>query len=628
MENHWNRVLSIIVLLVCLPNVWADHPGKHEAIRTSSGLIQGHAASRKREVTEYLGIPYASPPIGKLRFAVPEAYNLNVNDTIQASSWGPNCPGTSGAFNPYPHATPQAARILKNFANNHGIDNEDCLYLNVWTRPSKSILKPVMLWIHGGRFEVGGSHSPYYDGQELVAEHDVVIVTINYRMNIFGFSGAPGLTQNVGLLDQRMAIEWVHRNIAAFGGDKNRITLFGGSAGGASIDMYSYAYAHDPLVHGIICQSGTALSFVPNTAEQSASYFNSVSSMLDCGDDGDQAVECVRGKPFESVLNASNQVPSAYSPALDQPLFQPTVDGVIVFDNYINASATGRFARIPLLVNSNKNEAGFYRIIGYSSNVSLTDKQWHEFNLAAFNCPSAATVRDRVNHQVPTWQSRYFGDWANLRLYPTSGTYHGAEVPLLFGNAELISGINNTDQENKFARYLSSAWVAFATDPKNGLKAFGWPRYNPHIHLPRIASLLTRHNLTRFTRRILCDAEQSDFQTRFKETLNLHSLNYISKTTPFSARQPPITPDMTRWLAGRFAAKEAARKAAPGGAASIGWKDVMVRVQDVADSTHADGVSRPPEIVYLGLGDGTARVGRLSISHDGEYVVATVLAAG
>ncbi|KAI9933462.1 hypothetical protein ASPWEDRAFT_30307 [Aspergillus wentii DTO 134E9] len=137
------------------------------------------------------------------------------------------------------------------------------------------------------------------------------------------------------------------------------------------------------------------------------------------------------------------------------------------------------------------------------------------------------------------------------------------------------------------------------------------------VHLPRIARLVNRPGgdyLTRFTRRILSTQEQKDFHTRF----NLH----LPSSTSAPSRPPfPITSDMTRWLAGRFAAKEAARKAAPGGAAMIGWKDVVVRVGD------SEMGSGRPDIVYLGE-DGEGREGRLSISHDGEYVVATVVAAG
>ncbi|KAJ5966454.1 hypothetical protein N7481_013168 [Penicillium waksmanii] len=175
------------------------------------------------------------------------------------------------------------------------------------------------------------------------------------------------------------------------------------------------------------------------------------------------------------------------------------------------------------------------------------------------------------------------------------------------------------------------------------------------VHLPRITRLLTsRPNyLSRFTQRILSDAEQRDFHRRFKGITQLSSQN-SSKPTSASAstsaftstsasmsastRSAPITPEITRWLAGRFAAKEAARKASPAGAASIGWKDVIVRVEEdvrkstapmggaVDGHTAVDGTSRRPEIVYVGGGE--ERVARLSISHDGDYVVATVLAAG
>jgi holo-[acyl-carrier protein] synthase len=141
------------------------------------------------------------------------------------------------------------------------------------------------------------------------------------------------------------------------------------------------------------------------------------------------------------------------------------------------------------------------------------------------------------------------------------------------------------------------------------------------VHIPRITRLLARPNyLGRFTRRILCHTEQSDFNTRFSDSLEAQKAAH--------QQPPPVPADVTRWLAGRFAAKEAARKAAPEGAASIGWKDVIVRVQEDGGAFGV-GVSRRPEIVYLPRGDGDeGRVAKLSISHDGEYVVATVLAAG
>lgn len=171
----------------------------------------------------------------------------------------------------------------------------------------------------------------------------------SYRLNIFGFSGAPGLPQNVALLDQRLAVEWVHRNIAAFGGDPTRITIFGQSAGGASVDYYSYIWTENPLISGLISHSGTALSFKPNTAEESASYFYHVAQTLGCGDnttDSQTLVQCVRSHSYQDVLKAVAKVPPAESPALPQPVFHPTVDGVTVFDDYADRSAAGKYAHV------------------------------------------------------------------------------------------------------------------------------------------------------------------------------------------------------------------------------------------------------------------------------------------
>ncbi|KAJ5305979.1 hypothetical protein N7508_004994 [Penicillium antarcticum] len=484
MTGFWKVTGSAILFAACLPVAYAQkcssHPKEHvgASVRTSSGLIKGHPAPYRPEVSEYLGIPYASPPTGDLRFAPPVAFASE--DTIEASS---DCPANTGSTpTDYPGYTPQAIKILKSFRQELGtFQSEDCLYLNVWTRTTVSESKPVLLWIHGGRFTNGGANNPYYDGQSLADEHDVIVVTINYRLNIFGFSGAPNLPQNVALLDQRMAVEWVQRNIAVFGGDPERISIFGQSAGGSSVDYYAHAWAENPIVAGLISHSGTSLSFVPNTAEESASYFYTVSKALGCGDadsDADEVVKCVRQKPFTDVVKAAGKVSAASSPALPQPVFHPTEDGVTVFDNYAQRTSAGKYAHLPYLINSNNYEAGYYRISAYGGNVSLTDDQWDKYNLAAFTCPSGTSARGRATNGVPIWQSHYFGDWDNLHLYPGSGTYHGVDLLMLFGTAEHVSGIRNSDKEDEFAHYMASAWVAFASDPREGLTKFGWPQYN------------------------------------------------------------------------------------------------------------------------------------------------------
>ncbi|KAJ5537231.1 Carboxylesterase type B [Penicillium frequentans] len=444
------------------------------SVKTSSGLIIGHAGPQFPDVSEYLGIPYASPPMGQLRFAAPAS--LQSKETLIADTYNDTLPW-------YPASTPQAPRIISAFLQQPGRQSEDCLYLNIWTKPGSSKPKPVLLWIHGGRFVITGAESSYYDGQALASKHEVLLVTINYRLNIFGFSGAPGLPQNVGLLDQRMAIEWVHRNIKGFGGDPNRITIFGSSAGGTSVDLYSYAWAHDPLISGLISHSGTALSYIPNTIEQSADAFYNVSTSLGCGGRSENqgwVLECMRRKPWQDIFNVSNSYPQIPSATVPEPAFHPVADEVTVFSDYNKRSAKGQFARLPYLVTCNNNEAGFYHLVAYASNITVSDRSWNDFNLAAFTCPSGETVRYRTAHGVPAWQARYFGDWDNLRLYPGSGTYHGSDLPVLFGNTETVSGIPDSEAGKEFSRYMASAWVAFSSDPEHGLEKFGWPKYNPH----------------------------------------------------------------------------------------------------------------------------------------------------
>ncbi|KAJ5953285.1 Carboxylesterase type B [Penicillium verhagenii] len=457
------------------------HPSPFStSAQTSSGQIVGHVDPKFPDVLEYLGIPYASPPTGELRFAAPVSYESK--GTVQANAYGPNCPASNASLPPYPGMTAQAPKILSAFLQQPGLQSEDCLYLNIWTSPDPVRLKPVLLWIHGGRFIITGAESEYYDGKLLTSRHDVLLVTVNYRLNIFGFSGAPKLPQNVGLLDQRMAIEWVHRNIAAFGGDPDRITIFGSSAGGTSVDFYSYAWAHNPLIRGLISHSGTALSYNPNTLAQSAHAFHNVSASLGCGgeaEDQDLVIGCMRQKSFQDIWNASNNVAMISSATIPEPVFHPVADEITVFSDYNRRSAEGKFARLPYLVTCNNNEAGFYRLAAYASQITVSDRLWTEFDLAAFTCPSGQSVRDRWTHGAPTWQARYFGDWDNLRLYPGSGTYHGSDLLMVFGTAERVSGISNTEAEKEVSNYMASAWVAFASDPQNGLEEFGWPRYNP-----------------------------------------------------------------------------------------------------------------------------------------------------
>ncbi|KAJ7641052.1 carboxylesterase [Roridomyces roridus] len=453
------------------------------AIVTSSGDVVGHPAIGLPAVTEYLGIPFARAPIGELRFAPPVAFDSAA--TFNATTFSAACPYISStATIAFPNKTANFDRIVGAFLGAGGLVGEDCLTLNVWAKtvPMTS-RRPVMVFFYGGRFALGGTNNPFYTGQHLAGSEDVVVVTVNYRTNIFGFSGAPSTShQNVGILDQRLALEWVRNNAAAFGGDASRIIMFGQSAGGASVDYHAFAFRDDPIAAGLISHSGTAFSLVQNTAEVSAQHWNNAAVAAGCGSEEDEeaVLACMRGLDFTAILTAGASVVSAGNPALlPTPPFQPTVDNVTVFADYTALAAAGTFAKLPYLLGSLDNEAGFYRIRAFTANLNITNAQWDTFNLEAFTCATAHSAIARAAQGIPTWRYRYFGDWDNLRLFPGSGAYHGSDLEMVFGTGKAVSGEEDGVVEQEVSESMRGAWGAFARDPKAGLTKFGWPVYDP-----------------------------------------------------------------------------------------------------------------------------------------------------
>ncbi|KAL9094494.1 MAG: hypothetical protein Q9165_003344 [Trypethelium subeluteriae] len=472
--------LSILSIFECF-SFAVKFPLSNGAVNTTNGLIIGHAARNRSDVVEYLGIPYAQPPLGELRFDAPRPYNQT--GTYNASNYSSGCPFTPAQPIAYPNATPQEPRILSAFntANGQSI-GEDCLTLNIWTKAESNRERPVLVFFYGGKFDFGGTNTPFYNGQYLASAQDVLVVTLNYRTNIFGFSGAPSLPQNVGLLDQRLAVEWVRSNIAAFGGNASAITLFGQSAGSAAVDFWAYAYPSDPIAHGLISQSGVATSFPVNSAEVAQAHWYNASAALGCGDRGD-VLACVRSKNWTEVEAAGHAVAGVPPPipGRSEPPFQPSPDGVVVFDDYPQRSAKGQFAKLPYLAGNNNYEAAYYEIVAYGAGTILTAAQWDTFILDVFTCPIASELRNRTNADVPAWRFRYFGDWDNLRLFPGSGAYHGSDLEMVFGASQDVTGLPESAPEMQMQRLFMKAWATFAEDPVNGLvDVLGWPKYHPN----------------------------------------------------------------------------------------------------------------------------------------------------
>jgi len=246
--------------------------------------------------------------------------------------------------------------------NTTGSISEDCLTLSVWA-PSNATSGngwsshhhnnggeglPVFIFFYGGGFSTGGQDVPYQiPAQWVNRSPDHIVVSFNYRLNIFGFPNAAGLgEQNFGLLDQRAAVEWCQQNVAAFGGDPNRMVIWGQSAGSISVDYYNFAYPSDPIVSGLIMDSGTAESPIA-TSDTTHSDFTFVADGVGCSglvDDPAQQLACMRGVNASTLENfIANYDESEATPAIS---FTPIVDNEVVFANYTERALAGQQAQI------------------------------------------------------------------------------------------------------------------------------------------------------------------------------------------------------------------------------------------------------------------------------------------
>ncbi|KAL2172748.1 hypothetical protein VTG60DRAFT_2567 [Thermothelomyces hinnuleus] len=448
-------------------------------VPTSNGAVTGHIAPGTSCVLEYLGIPYAKPPVGELRFAAPQP--IDRQRPYTAANFGFDCPLTAAKPSEYAGLTPQAQRIIDYFASGTGNpQDEDCLTLNIWSKPTARAAaadKPVLVFLYGGRFTAGSTNTPFWNGKLLADAQDLVVVTVNYRTNIFGFPGAPGADEaqqqpkNLGLRDQRAAVEWVRDNNARFGGDPGRI--------------------RDPIVAGLILVSGTAISFPLNAPDVPARNWAAVAGAVGCAtnrtaadgdhnindnddndDDDDAIMACMRAVPWTDLKAAAAAVRSlpSTSPLRTVPAFYPEADGEVV-----------RFARVPVLVSTAASEAGWYRLRAFANNggAEPTPAEVAAFHLESFVCPAAHQATARRRHGgVPAWVYRYAADWPNTRLYDGSGAYHGADLHMAFGASEEVSGLPEEAEQRELVRVVQRAWAAFAGDPWAGLqREMGWPMW-------------------------------------------------------------------------------------------------------------------------------------------------------
>jgi len=309
--------------------------------------------------------------------------------------------------------------------------SEDCLTLNIWTPRASSIksdeLLPVMVWVPGGALLNGGSAVPYTDGTRIVRDQNIILVSINYRVNIFGFPAAEALDGqhlNVGLLDQRIAVEWVYNHVHAFGGNASRITLFGQSAGGSSTDIYSYAWWNDPLVSGFIVESG-AIGNAQITYSTGSSNFSYVAAQVGCGStDKDEEFSCMQKANGTQILEVYEKYNASENGGASLG-FGASVDEETVFSNWTDRRVRGLVARLPMLFgNTNNDYASLYSpFTGAAPNQTEVD----ELTNSVFNCRAAIASEARHELGTPVWRYRYFGIYPNLNPLSWLGAYHASK---------------------------------------------------------------------------------------------------------------------------------------------------------------------------------------------------------
>lgn len=326
---------------------------KNPVLTVAGGQIQG---VQDGEVYSYLGVPYAAAPVGDLRWKEPQAVTpwegVKVADHFGPAA--PQAPHTEG--NPY---------TSEFFFNGDPEFSEDCLYLNVWTKaPGKTGKKlPVALWIHGGGYTAGWGFEPEMDGKEW-AKKDVVLVTFNYRLGVFGFLPHPLLAQesghnssgNYGILDQIAALNWVHDNIAQFGGDPDNITIFGQSAGAGSVKTLVNSPLTGNLIKKAIIQSGGGVSKTPmlvNTNPVAAG--EAAKAVFDWA--GYDTLEKMRAASTSEIFNLADRY-FAETGQRARLSSSPSVDGYLMTETFDAAATEGRIKDIPYMIGFTMNDMG------------------------------------------------------------------------------------------------------------------------------------------------------------------------------------------------------------------------------------------------------------------------------
>ncbi len=457
-------------------------------VTLDSGQIRGAIVDDAAGIWAFKGIPFAAPPVGELRWRPPQPV-ASWRGAQEAGAFGPRCIQGS---------RPNADNSLPPL-------DEDCLYLNVWTAAEPGDDRPVMVWIHGGALTGGAGSGGSYDGTSL-ARRGVVLVTVNYRLGPFGYLAHPLLSAesdhrasgNYGVLDQIAALEWVKRNIEAFGGDADRVTIFGESAGSWSVHTLVASPLARGLFHRAIGESGGVFgSYGATPALKTVEAEGERFGVALVGADGpaDVTLAAMRAASADDVM-ATIRTPEG------RVRTRPVVDGWVLPDTALAIFESGQQNRVPVIVGWNADEGSLAvrnapaEVDAYRTWARATYGDAADAFLQVYEgtTPEAATAAflKAYGDQNFGWEMR---QWARLtqtagqpaylyhfsRVPPESatGVYHAAEIRYVFDNLRAPGGRHAyTEIDARVSDLMASYWVSFAAtgDPNaDGLQA--WPAY-------------------------------------------------------------------------------------------------------------------------------------------------------
>ena len=481
----------------------AKAPATTPVVDTAQGKVQG---LKNDGVDVFLGLPYAAPPVGPLRFKAPQPatswqgiYDATTMGAPCMQMYSPSGPNTSDLTRQLQTVFPTAGEAK--------IDNEDCLYLNVWTPRADTAQRPVMVWFHGGGYAYGSGGWPVYNGRNLAAKGDVVVVTVNHRLNAFGYSylgdkdAGFSNSGNVGNLDLIASLEWVRDNIARFGGDPDNVTIMGESGGGSKVSHLLATPAANGLFDKAIIQSGPGVT--TGKKADAAKLAADLMAKL-----GASTVAELQAVPAEAMLEAARAVLPPRAMAGGGPNFGPIADGVVLAGDPFLPAAPAQSKAVPVLIGYNKDEMTIFNAsqpwFGRLDAATLDTMAQGmgpeaEATVAWLKAQKPGESPTYIANSAMTWrfaQGSYTiadqiarAGGAPVFVYkltwetPVAGgvlrSPHTLDLPLMFANVDASRAlVGEGDAPETMATMMSDAWLGFA---KTGTPASPllptWPAY-------------------------------------------------------------------------------------------------------------------------------------------------------